>query len=112
MSRDDANPRGLCYIFGLCLAGWKKECLVSFHIRSLIANQEGSHLIDYLFDLLDFLKAEATNREVLDLMDSCHHALKMNGKMLISNYSGNGSVIVMRIGVSVLSTVNDADPLT
>ncbi|MAH30050.1 MAG: exodeoxyribonuclease V subunit gamma [Euryarchaeota archaeon] len=29
-----------------------------------------SHLIDYLFDLLDFFEGRATNREVLDLMDS------------------------------------------
>ena len=56
-----------------------------------------SHLIDYLFDLLDFFEGRATNREVLDLMDSLPSRSKMNGKMLISNYSGNGSVIVMRI---------------
>lgn len=29
-----------------------------------------SHLIDYLFDLLDFFEGRATNREVLDLVDS------------------------------------------
>ena len=35
------TPRTMPHIFEPYLAGWKKECLGSFHIRSLIGNQEG-----------------------------------------------------------------------
>ena len=66
-------------------------------------------MIDYLFDLLDFFEGRATNREVLDLMDSLPSRAKNEWEDADMEIFGNGSGTVMRIGGSVLSIVNDVD---
>ena len=65
-----------------------------------------SSLVDCFFDLLEFFEGRATNREVLDLLDSTVFRQGSNWRIRISIPSGIGFVIAMPTGGSMANIVS------